>query len=242
MPEADKIGRILDLLWERLYRTIPTVVLMKTSLATTISVIGVLAAGGVALAVNSSVLDSATMTAENAPALQAEVLPLANTDFTVNPGSGGTISAQGDGLDATSPTTSVVGAQPTETTIPLSTETTVPASSKSAYNIEGFGVVTLAQSSGSLTVVSVAPVATVKYTTKQESPTRIEVVFVSSAGVTIKFHADVIDGRIVTSVMNEPAPRVGSPSKRGDDHDEDHDDEHEEDHDEDHESGEHDDD
>ncbi|NBY13119.1 MAG: hypothetical protein EBQ75_09780 [Actinobacteria bacterium] len=65
----------MDLLWERLYRAIPTVVLMKTSLATTISVVGVLAAGGVALAVNSSVLDSATMTAENAPALQAEVLP-----------------------------------------------------------------------------------------------------------------------------------------------------------------------
>ncbi|NBY13120.1 MAG: hypothetical protein EBQ75_09785 [Actinobacteria bacterium] len=116
----------------------------------------------------------------------------------------------------------------------MSTETTVPAVSKSAYNIEGFGVVTLAQSSGSLTVVSVAPIATVKYTTKQESPTRVEVVFISSAGVTIKFHADVIDGRIVTSVMNEPAPRIGSRRKHEDDHDGDHD--------EDHESGEHDDD
>lgn len=224
----------MDLLWERLYRAIPTVVLMKTSLATTISVVGVLAAGGVALAVNSSVLDSATMTAENAPALQAEVLPLANTDFAASPGSEGTITAQGDGVDAASPTTLVVGAQPTETTVPMSTETTVPAVSKSAYNIEGFGVVTLAQSSGSLTVVSVAPIATVKYTTTQESPTRIEVVFASSAGVTIKFHADVIDGRIVTSVMNEPAPRIGSRRKHEDDHDGDHD--------EDHESGEHDDD
>jgi len=207
---------------------------MKTSLATTISVVGVLAAGGVALAVNSSVLDSATMTAENAPALQAEVLPLANTDFAVSPGSEGTLSAQGDSADAASPTTSVVAAQPTETTVPMSTETTVPAVSKSAYNIEGFGVVTLAQSSGSLTVVSVEPVATVKYTTKQESSTRIEVMFVSAAGVTIKFHADVIDGRIVTSVMNEPAPRIGSRGKHEDDHDGDHD--------EDHESGEHDDD
>ena len=216
----------MDLLWERLYRAIPTVVLMKTSLATTISVVGVLAAGGVALAVNSSVLDSATMTAENAPALQAEVLPLANTDLTSSPGSEGTLSAQGDGVDAGSPTTSVVNTLPTQTT--------VPAASKSAYNIEGFGVVTLAQSSGSLTVVSVEPVATVKCTTKQESPTRIEVMFVSSAGVTIKFHADVIDGRIVTSVMNEPAARIGSRGKHEDDHDGDHD--------EDHKSGEHDDD
>ena len=95
-----------------------------------------------------------------------------------------------------------------------------------------------AASPGSLTIVSVAPESTVKYTTKQESPTRIEVFFVSSAGVSIKFHADVIDGRIVTSVMNEPGPRIGGHTKREDDHDGDRD----EGHDEDHESGEHDDD
>ena len=201
----------MDFLWKDLYSATRNVVFMKTSLATTISVVGVLAAGGVAFAVNSSVLDSATMTAENTSALQAEVLPLANTDFTMNPGSQGTVSTPGDGVNATS-----------QTTISISTPTTVSAPSKFAYNIDGFGVVTLMQSSGSLTVVSVAPQSSVKYTTKQESPTRIEVVFVSSAGVTIKFNADVINGKIVTSAINEPASRVGTGSHHDEDHDEDH--------------------
>ncbi len=206
---------------------------MKTSLATTISVVGVLAAGGIALAVNSSVLDSATMTAENAPALQAEILPLADTSNGVSADASETISAQGNGVESPSPstpTTLVAGTQPTESTIAASTQ--------SAYNVQGFGVVTLSQGASSLTVISVVPESTVKYTTKQESPTRIEVAFVSSAGVSIKFHADIIDGRVVTSVMNEPGPRVGGRGKHEDDHDGDRD----ENRDDDHESGEHDDD
>jgi hypothetical protein len=214
---------------------------MKTSLATTISVVGVLAAGGIALAVNSSVLDSATMTAENAPALQAEILPLADTSNLVPTGAVGTISAQGNGVESPSPSapstpsTLVSGMQPTETTTAPSTQ--------SAYNVQGFGVVTLSQGASSLTVVSVVPESTVKYTTKQESPTRIEVAFVSNAGVRVKFHADIIDGRVVTSVMNEGGPRDSARSKGSDDHDDDHeDDDHDKEHDDDHESGEHDDD
>ena len=214
---------------------------MKTSLATTISVIGVLAAGGIALAVNSSVLDSATMTAENAPALQAEILPLADTSNLVPTGASGTISAQGDGVESpfpsapSTPSTLVAGTQ--------TTETTIAHSAQSAYNVQGFGVVTLSQGASSLTVVSVVPESTVKYTAKQESPTRIEVEFVSNAGVRVKFHADIIDNRVVTSVMNGGGPRDSGRNKDSDDHDDDHDeDDHDKEHDDDHESGEHDDD
>ena len=227
----------MDFLWKLLYQPTSTVVDMKTSLATTISIVGVLAAGGVALAVNSSVLDSATMTAENAPALQAEIVALTDTASLAPADQGGTLASQSNGVDDPAPSASVPEVQPTETTV-VAPATPSATSVQSAYNVQGFGVVTLAQGTGSLTVVSVAPESTVKYTTKQESPTRIEVFFVSSAGVSIKFHADVIDGRIVTSVMNEPGPRIGGHTKREDDHDGDRD----EDHDEDHESGEHDDD
>lgn len=226
----------MDLLWEPLNRPLRTVWTMKPSLATTISVIGVLAAGGIALAVNSSVLDSATMTAENAPALRAEILSLADTSNGAPTGASGTISAQGDDVESPSPSTPstpstlVAGIQPTATTIASSTQ--------SAYNVQGFGVVTLSQGASSLTVVSVVPESTVKYTTKQESLTRIEVEFVSNAGVRVKFHADIIDNRVVTSVMNGGGPRDSGRNKDSDDHDDDHDEEREEDH----ESGEHDDD
>lgn len=208
---------------------------MKTSLATTISVVGVLAAGGVAFAVNSSVLDAATMTAGNTPALQAEALPLADVNSFGSTDSGSILSSLGDSTESVAPTPAPSTNQsPTTTVAPTAT------SSQTAYNVEGFGVVTLTQTTNSLTVASVEPQSGVKFTTKQESPTRVEVLFVSSAGVSIKFHADVIDSRIVTSVMNEPRLQ-GAPRRKDDDHEE-RDDDHDKDHEEDHELGEHDDD
>ena len=204
---------------------------MKTSLATTISIVGVLAAGGVAFAVNSSVLNSATMTAENAPALQAEVLPLADTNLTNGSQTPQPVGAQGTGIDA--PTTTIAPSDQGATTTTSPAAPTATAV-RSAYNVQGFGVVTVEMSENSLTVVSVANESGVKNTVKQESPTRIEVVFTSSAGVGIKFHADIIDGRIVTSVMNEQPPRIGSGGGKREDHDGDRDESHE--------SGEHDDD
>lgn len=204
---------------------------MKTSLATTISVVGVLAAGGVAFAVNSSVLDAATMTADNTPALQAEALPLADVNTSGATDSGSILSSLGDSTDSPATTLAPSTDQSPATTVASA------ATSQTAYNVEGFGIVTLTQSTNSLTVASVEPQPGVKFTTKQESPTRVEVLFVSTAGVGIKFHADVIDSRIVTSVMSEPRVQ-GAPRRKDDDREKDHD----EDHDEDHESGEHDDD
>lgn len=211
---------------------------MKTSLATTISVVGVLAAGGVAFAVNSSVLDAATMTADNTPALQAEALPLVDVNMSGATQPGSVIGSLGDSTDSPTTTFAPTTDQASVTTVASA------ASSQTAYNVEGFGVVTLKQSTNSLTIGSVDPQPGVTFTTKQESPTRIEVLFVSSAGVGIKFHADVIDSRIVTSVMSEPRVQ-GSPRRKDDDHedrDDDRDEDHDEDRDDDHESGEHDDD
>jgi hypothetical protein len=209
---------------------IPMVRNMKTSLATTISVVGVLAAGGVAFAVNTSVLDSATMTADNSPALQAEAIPVAESAMT---STGSVLTALGDSVISTDTTTVDASGPAPSSTVVAPTETTT----QSAYNVEGFGVVTLEQRTGSLRIVSVTPQSGVKFAPQQESATRIEVAFVSAAGVGIKFHADIIDSRIVTSVMNEPRLH-GAPRRKDDDHDSD---EHDDDHDG-HESGEHDDD
>ena len=155
---------------------------MKTSLATMLSVTGVLAAGALAFMVNTSVLDQAVITAEAAPALQADVIAA-----VVEP----TVAAQ------------------------------------STYNIDGVAAITLSLDTNLLSVVSVAPINGYTFATTTESNSRIAVALTLGDSV-MTFHAEVLDGRIVTSVVAEQ-PRIKSPAptKRGDD-DEHEENEHEE--------------
>ena len=155
---------------------------MKTSLATMLSVTGVLAAGALAFMVNTSVLDQAVITAEAAPALQADVIAA-----VVEP----TVAAQ------------------------------------STYNIDGVAAITLSLDTNLLSVVSVAPTNGYTFATTTESNSRIAVALTLGDSV-MTFHAEVLDGRIVTSVVAEQ-PRIKSPAptKRGDD-DEHEENEHEE--------------
>ena len=155
---------------------------MKTSLATMLSVTGVLAAGALAFTVNTSVLDNAVITAEAAPALQADVIAAA-----VEP----SVAAQ------------------------------------STYNIDGVAAITLSLDTNLLSVVSVAPINGYTFATTTESNSRIAVALTLGDSV-MTFHAEVLDGRIVTSVVAEQ-PRIKSPAptKRGDD-DEHEENEHEE--------------
>ena len=159
---------------------------MKTSLATMLSVTGVLAAGALAFTVNTSVLDQAVITAEAAPALQADVIAA-----VVEP----TVAAQ------------------------------------STYNIDGVAAITLSLDTNLLSVVSVAPTNGYTFATTTESNSRITVTLTLGDSV-MTFHAEVLDGRIVTSVVAEQ-PRIKSPAptKRGDD-DEHEENEHEENEDE----------
>ena len=145
---------------------------MKTSLATMLSVTGVLAAGALAFMVNTSVLDQAVITAEAAPALQADVIAA-----VVEP----TVAAQ------------------------------------STYNIDGVAAITLSLDTNLLSVVSVAPINGYTFATTTESNSRIAVALTLGDSV-MTFHAEVLDGRIVTSVVAEQ-PRIKSPAptKRGDD-------------------------
>jgi hypothetical protein len=147
-----------------------------------LSVTGVLAAGALAFMVNTSVLDQAVITAEAAPALQADVIAA-----VVEP----TVAAQ------------------------------------STYNIDGVAAITLSLDTNLLSVVSVAPINGYTFATTTESNSRIAVALTLGDSV-MTFHAEVLDGRIVTSVVAEQ-PRIKSPAptKRGDD-DEHEENEHEE--------------
>ena len=183
---------------------------MKTSLATMLSVTGVLAAGALAFAVNTSVLDHAVTTSEAAPTLQADVVSLSN----LAP------------IGATAPAATT---QAAPTPAPAVTaEVAAAVAAQSTYNIDGVAAITLALSDNSLSVVSVTPAGGYTAAATAVSASRIEVVLTKSNSV-MKFSAQVLDGRIVTSVVAEQ-PRVKStaPSKYNDDEGDDDDREHEE--------------
>jgi len=172
---------------------------MKTSLATALSITGVLAAGALAFTVNTSVLDNAVTTSEAAPALQAEVIALSNF--------------------APSAVTTPAAAAAAEPTV----------AAQSTYNIEGVAAITLALDTNSLSVVSVTPVGGYTFAATTESDSRIAVALKLGDSV-MTFHAEVLDGRIVTSVVAEQ-PRISNaaPKMRSNDENDDHEEnEHEE--------------
>jgi hypothetical protein len=162
---------------------------MKTTFATTFSIVGVLAAGGIAFAVNTSVLDNATNQFSASQALEAEVA-------------------------------GIVLAQNSSTTDPTAITVAPPAIVETAYNIAGVAVVTLAQNGTSLSVANVAPAGDYTYSTINETVSRVLVTFTSGIK-TMKFRAEIIGDRIITSVLNETAPTATAPRPRTQDDDED---------------------
>lgn len=189
---------------------------MKTSIATTLSVVGVLAAGGMAFAVNTSVLDSAIQTSNVTPALEATIT---NSPITTS-------------LPVT------VQSNATESS---SAAVTYQIAEQTSYNIDGVAVVTLLRDRTSLTVVNVSPISGYRYEALNETASRVEITFVKGAAA-IRFNADIIGDRVITSVMNETQAVAAAPSPHpyeNDDENEDHEDEEDE---ENHEEGEDDDD
>ena len=177
---------------------------MKTSLATVLSITGVLAAGALAFTVNTSVLDHAVTTSKAAPALQAEVIALSN--FTPS----ATTSAP------SAPTTAVAA---------VAVEPTVAA--QSTYNIDGVAAITLSLDTNSLSVVSVAPVSGYTFAATAKSNSRIAIALTLGNSV-MTFHAEVLDGRIITSIIAEqPKISNAAPKTRSYDDDNDKKNEHE---------------
>lgn len=184
---------------------------MKKSIATIISVAGVLGAGAAAYAVNSSVL-SATSSNE----LVAATVPVATfapSGSTVTPG-GGVVTA-GAVTTATAPTPPVV-------------ENTIPSSTRTTYKVGGAGTVVLDSAGGTIAVVGINPGSGWTARKVERDPSEIEVDFVSST-MKVEFTARLANGRISTFVESE---RLTTSSTRP--HDDDDDDRHEDHHDDDH--------
>jgi hypothetical protein len=96
---------------------------------------------------------------------------------------------------------------------------------QSTYNIDGVAAITLSLDTNSLKVVSVAPVNGYTFAATAESNSRIAVALTLGDSV-MTFHAEVLDGRIVTSIVAEQprisstAPRTRSNDENDDDHEE----------------------
>jgi hypothetical protein len=99
---------------------------------------------------------------------------------------------------------------------------------ETAYNIAGVAVVTLAQNGTSLSVANVAPAGDYTYSTMNETASRVLVSFTSGVK-TMKFRAEIIGDRIITSVLNETAPTATAPRPRTHNEDDDDDNEREND-------------
>lgn len=164
---------------------------MKTSLATSLSILGVLATGGVAMAVNTTVLDSTLSSVEGTPALAEANVPVSALS-----------------LDSAMPVL-----------LPISGDA-VPAVSEmivtSDFNIEGVGVVTLEQSATGLAVASISPLVGWTYEDESESLTRIKIEFANSSQH-VKFQAVLLDGRIVTAVDFDTNESNGTDNVSGED-------------------------
>ena len=214
--ESAFLGEILDVLWTSLGRETHKVGGIKTSLVTTLSMVGVLATGGAAFAANTTVLDSIMSSVQSSPRLaeaEEEAIVLF-ADLSIESSVTGRVVVVDTVVDTTvlDPTVSSV---PTGTTLPVtelpissttsvapavtSATTVAPASVQIAYNVAGVGIITLKQDATSLKVVSVKPVSGWTYEAKNEYATRVEIEF-ENGNKSVKFRAELLDGRVIAAV------------------------------------------
>ena len=192
---------------------------MKTSLATTISIAGVVAAGAFTYAVNSSMLTSVSTSAEIAP-VDAAVLAPGTTGLTVlappltvvvtGTDSGSGVGSQSVAGDRSAPTSS--SSSSSSSSIAPTTTVQVGSSTVSSYSIQGAASVQLVQSASGLSVGSVSPQNGYIYNAESVSATRV-VVTLTSSTQKLKFNAEIIGGRVVTSLIaSEIAAPVAAPA------------------------------
>ena len=168
---------------------------MKTGIATTLSVLGVIAAGAAAYAVNTSVLGAA---ASDTVAVLASA------------GSPATVATQPN-----SPNVSGASIETVENMVSGDTTT---------YKVGSAGSVVVDTSSGSIVVTNILPAAGfTSEPARTDSNGAVKVHFVS-ATQRIEFVARMVNGAVVVDVKNEtPAPGVSQPPARHHDDDDDHD-------------------
>lgn len=174
---------------------------MKTSLATTISIAGVVAAGAFTFAVNSTMLNSVSTSTE-LPSVDAAVLTPGSTGLTVL-APPATISIAGVGSQSAgndrSAVTSSSSTSPSQFIAPTTT-VQVGQSLVSSYSIQGAASVQLVQSPSHLSVSGVTPQNGYVYSAENVSATRV-IVTLSNSHHRLKFNAEIIGGRVVTSLI-----------------------------------------
>ena len=187
----------MDLAKERAGSRRYIVVPMKTSLATTISIAGVVAAGAFTFAVNSTMLTSVS-TSSDMPPVDAAVLMSRNTQLAV-----------------LAPPVAVVvtGANVGSQSAPIAPTTTVQVgqSTVSSYSLPGAASVQLVQSPSHLKVGVVTPQDGYVYSAENVSATRV-MVTLTNYRHRLKFNAEIIGGRVVTSLIASDVVAPAAPA------------------------------
>ena len=150
---------------------------MKTSIATAVSFTAVLAAGGLAFAVNTRALSTTVAVESSVPTVAAIALPSDSTNTTM-PMSGATSS-------------------PIQSTVSGSM-----VAESSEFELPGIGVITLQQNGDSLEVLKVNPVVGFTYRSSQQGSDQVRVELLS-ASQKVEFRARLLDNRIFTDVQAE---------------------------------------
>ena len=170
---------------------------MKTGIATTVSVVGVIAAGVAAFAVNSSVLGSSS------PANSAIVSTTIAGNMPNN------VTPVNDGK---------VGASDAQATAVTDTTTT--------YQVGEAGSVVIDTSTGAIVVTGIAPAAGFTSEPARTDANGIVKVHFMSSTQRIEFTAQMVNGTVKVNVINEGNPQAGSVPPRPH-HDDDDGEEHE---------------
>lgn len=199
--------------------------LLKTRIATALSIVGVLGAGSAAAVVNTSILDDgpvsgapAVLIPPPAPSVPEEAELVPDQIITVvRPPQAQPAAVTDSPTQAPSPTTTPLGS------VPISPNLTV-------FNVGVAGTVTLDVVDGRLELLSAMPNDGWAIGETNGDSDRVEVEFVSD-GVMVEFSASWTNGQIATHVESHTVGSVlpsTSPSQPGE-HDEDHEEEEHED-------------
>jgi len=148
---------------------------MKTSVATTVSLVAVLAAGGLAFAVNTRALTDTSVVDGSVPAFAIVATASKLTNATLPAPSTTTSTAQ----------LMVAGTSSAET---------------SEYEIAGIGVIVVQKDGESLKVMNVNPSAGFTYSSLQKSSDQVQVDLASATQI-VEFRARLLDGRIINDVQ-----------------------------------------
>ena len=194
---------------------------MKTSVATTVSLVAVLAAGGLAFAVNTRALTDTSVVDGSVPAFAIVATASKLTNATLPAPSTTTSTAQ----------SMVAGTSSSTTT---STAQSMVAGTSSAetseYEIVGIGVIVVQKDGESLKVMNVNPSAGFTYSSLQKSSDQVQVDLASAKQI-VEFRARLLDGRIINDVqvkniLGTGKSRNGEGEKDDDDDDDDDDEDH----------------